>query len=210
MERFVTKDNMNRAHGKRFDFDRVLSSVRGKENITSIQASIALGDFLRNVREREGVTQSALAERVGTTQPHISEIERGLGKNGPSVGTVARLLTELGDELLVVSRKEQALRMAQQIGEAETALGEIAEQIARDEIYDLDAIMNSLYEANRAEGNPFKNVLFNGVIIGIYLVSQAQMEADTSIRDRTRKLEIIRNLSDSGFAGFFSKLPVEH
>jgi hypothetical protein len=42
---------------------------------------------------------------VGSTQAHISELERGLGKNGPTILTLARIVSELGETLLVDTRK---------------------------------------------------------------------------------------------------------
>jgi transcriptional regulator with XRE-family HTH domain len=53
-----------------------------------------LGDLLRTARERQGVSQRALARRSGTAQPAISRIERGA--ESPSFERFAYLLSCLG------------------------------------------------------------------------------------------------------------------
>ena len=54
---------------------------------------------LRDARERAGLTQAALAERVGTSQATISAYESG--HKQPSVDTLARLLAATGRRLAV-------------------------------------------------------------------------------------------------------------
>jgi transcriptional regulator with XRE-family HTH domain len=55
------------------------------------------GKLIREARERNGVSQSTLARRAGTTQKQISRIERG--EISPSVSTLARLLAAVGERL---------------------------------------------------------------------------------------------------------------
>jgi transcriptional regulator with XRE-family HTH domain len=55
-----------------------------------------LGDLLRTARERQGVSQRALARRSGIAQPAISRIERGA--ESPSFERFAYLLSCLGLE----------------------------------------------------------------------------------------------------------------
>lgn len=56
-----------------------------------------IGQDIRRVREEQGVTQSSLALRSGTSQAAISDIERG--KVVPSLATVERLLLCMGHEV---------------------------------------------------------------------------------------------------------------
>ena len=56
----------------------------------------ALGDIVREARERQGVSQRALARRSGIAQSAISRIERGL--ESPSFERFAYLLSCLGLE----------------------------------------------------------------------------------------------------------------
>lgn len=53
--------------------------------------------MLREARTRHRVSQVSLARRAGTSQRHISRIERG--EVSPSVDTLARLLAMVGEEL---------------------------------------------------------------------------------------------------------------
>ena len=55
------------------------------------------GILIREARERHALSQQALARRAGTTQKHISRIERG--ESSPSLATLARLLAAMGERL---------------------------------------------------------------------------------------------------------------
>ncbi|MET0601930.1 MAG: helix-turn-helix transcriptional regulator [Baekduia sp.] len=55
------------------------------------------GDLLRTMRERHGLSQTALARRASTTPRQIGRIERG--EISPSVGTLDRLLAVMGERL---------------------------------------------------------------------------------------------------------------
>ena len=73
------------------------------------------GILIREARERHALSQQALARRAGTTQKHISRIERG--ESSPSLATLARLLAAMGEllELHVVpgprdNRSDEELR----------------------------------------------------------------------------------------------------
>ena len=55
--------------------------------------------MLRAARERAGLTQAALAERVGTSQATVSAYENGAKE--PSVATLDRLLAATGARLAV-------------------------------------------------------------------------------------------------------------
>ncbi|MBS0513637.1 MAG: helix-turn-helix transcriptional regulator [Proteobacteria bacterium] len=59
------------------------------------QNYLAFGQACRTLREARGLTQQALAERVGIDQGDISRIENGVwGKRGVSVATMERILAE--------------------------------------------------------------------------------------------------------------------
>jgi transcriptional regulator with XRE-family HTH domain len=55
------------------------------------------GTFVREARQRHGLSQATLARRARTTQKQVSRIERG--EISPSVATVARLLQAMGMRL---------------------------------------------------------------------------------------------------------------
>jgi transcriptional regulator with XRE-family HTH domain len=187
------------ARGKRFDFDRVLANLtEAKDTMRTTEAAVAAGDLISRARSRAGVKQITLAKRAGVTQPRLSDIERGVGENGPDVGTLARLLRELDDELLVQSRQEHAIWIARMIDAAELALGELAERIARQGVTGLAAVMSELSEANKAEHeNPFKNTLLNGVILGIHMALRAQPEEAVGAEQKAAARRIVEDMTDT-------------
>jgi ribosome-binding protein aMBF1 (putative translation factor) len=64
--------------------------------------SFELGSRVRSERERHGLTQVELAERMGTTQPTVARLEAG-GVT-PSLDTLHRIADALGLELVVEFR----------------------------------------------------------------------------------------------------------
>jgi transcriptional regulator with XRE-family HTH domain len=76
-----------------------------------------LGEFLKTRREALGLTQRALAQKLGVEASHVAFIESGRRK--PSLKLVARLADTLGldrQELLVLAHPEaKALLTANQI-----------------------------------------------------------------------------------------------
>ena len=58
---------------------------------------MAIGEVVRRLREEQGVSQTALALRAGTSQAAISDIERG--RVSPTIDTADRLLLCLGHQL---------------------------------------------------------------------------------------------------------------
>jgi uncharacterized protein len=55
--------------------------------------------LIRDARRRAGLTQQALAERSGTSQPTLSAYESG--RKDPSVATLERLLAASGAQLAI-------------------------------------------------------------------------------------------------------------
>lgn len=68
-----------------------------------VVATQRLGGLLRAARERAGLTQAALGERVGLAPNHVARLEAG-EKSNPRFETVGKLASELGlslDEVAV-------------------------------------------------------------------------------------------------------------
>jgi len=63
-------------------------------------------EILRAARRRAGISQRRLALRAGTSQDAISRIERGA--ETPSVERLRRLLSALGEDLIVASSSREA------------------------------------------------------------------------------------------------------
>ena len=55
--------------------------------------------LVREARKRAGLTQSELAERVGTTQSAIARLERGVGR--PTLARISELVAACGLEVQV-------------------------------------------------------------------------------------------------------------
>ena len=66
------------------------------------------GDFLRETRERQGVSQEELARRVGSHQPQVSAWETG--KKPIQVEQLAALLEALGLELRLGAKASRSGR----------------------------------------------------------------------------------------------------
>jgi ribosome-binding protein aMBF1 (putative translation factor) len=66
-----------------------------------IEQDFALGQLIYDLRTQAGLSQRALAERMGTTQSVISRLEEGGGANN-RLDTLARVATAL-DRHLVLS-----------------------------------------------------------------------------------------------------------
>jgi transcriptional regulator with XRE-family HTH domain len=60
------------------------------------------GELVRELRERHGLSQAALAYRSGTTQQAVSRIEQGVVS--PTVKMLARLAAACGEELVLDTR----------------------------------------------------------------------------------------------------------
>jgi transcriptional regulator with XRE-family HTH domain len=66
------------------------------------------GTVIHHARSRAGLTQAALAERVGTSQATLSSYENG--RKQPSVDTLDRLLAAMGSRLTVTSGASPVVR----------------------------------------------------------------------------------------------------
>ena len=63
----------------------------------------ALLDALLKARQRAGLTQAQIAERMGTQAPAIARLERALatGKHSPSIATVRKYVKACGKRLVL-------------------------------------------------------------------------------------------------------------
>lgn len=67
--------------------------------VTVQRAFCDFGAWVRRQREARGWTLDYLAEKIGSTAAQISLIERGIGKRGPSLDLIARILWGFDVEL---------------------------------------------------------------------------------------------------------------
>ncbi len=71
------------------------------ETVAGVEQDLALGQLLYDLRTEAGLSQRALAERMGTTQSVISRLEEGGGVRN-RIDTLARVAAAL-DRHLVLS-----------------------------------------------------------------------------------------------------------
>jgi ribosome-binding protein aMBF1 (putative translation factor) len=93
-------------------WDDVKKKRRGPtvETRTGIEQDLALGQLIYDLRTEAGLSQRALAERMGTTQSVISRLEEGGGARN-RIDTLARVATALGRHLIVSFPEEVPARL---------------------------------------------------------------------------------------------------
>ena len=74
--------------------------VPSAETRAGVQQDLALGQLIYDFRTQAGLSQKALAERMGTTQSVISRLEEGGGANN-RLDTLARVAAALGRHLVI-------------------------------------------------------------------------------------------------------------
>ena len=65
----------------------------------ALEKEFALASALIDARNRAGLTQEALARKMGTTQPVVARLESG--RTHPSMRTLERLAAATGTRLLI-------------------------------------------------------------------------------------------------------------
>jgi transcriptional regulator with XRE-family HTH domain len=70
------------------------------EERAGVEQDLALGQLIYDLRAQAGLSQRALAERMGTTQSVISRLEEGRGANN-RLDTLARVAAALGRHLVI-------------------------------------------------------------------------------------------------------------
>lgn len=88
------------------DYDQVWDSESGKpgspERAKAIEDAYAFysGQILYSARKAAGITQSELAERINTTKPYISKLEKG--HINPRAGLFFSIINALGMRVGIV------------------------------------------------------------------------------------------------------------
>ncbi|HEY1651520.1 MAG TPA: helix-turn-helix transcriptional regulator [Acidimicrobiales bacterium] len=88
------------ANHSRWDEVKASRPAPNAETRTGIEQDLALGQLIYGLRTEAGLSQRALAERMGTTQSVISRLEEGGGAKN-RLDTLARVATALGRHLVV-------------------------------------------------------------------------------------------------------------
>jgi transcriptional regulator with XRE-family HTH domain len=86
--------------------NRAWQALRAFESVQTMggpdQPQPALGEAVRQLREKQGITQESLAQDAGVTTGTVSLVERG--KSNPSWGTVRALAGGLGVSMAELAR----------------------------------------------------------------------------------------------------------
>ena len=91
--------------------DQFLAKAREREGFAEAYASLEIEyqvvNQLLKARTRAGLTQDAVAERMGTTKSAISRLEAA-GKHAPSLTTLKRYAKAVGCELQIKLVRKKA------------------------------------------------------------------------------------------------------
>lgn len=86
------------------DHKKFLAKARLRDGFTeayeALELEYQLADQMLKARARAGLTQDAVAERMGTTKSAISRLESA-GKHAPSLATLKRYAQAVGCDLQV-------------------------------------------------------------------------------------------------------------
>jgi transcriptional regulator with XRE-family HTH domain len=85
-------------------FERANPDRIGRSGLSS--AALRAGDLIRDMRKAAGLSQAALANEMGVKQSRISELEAGIGSQGPTWDVMERVAKCCG-RVLQVSGLEQ-------------------------------------------------------------------------------------------------------
>ncbi len=89
------------ANYSRWEDIKMRKGTPDAEAVAGVEQDLALGQLIYDMRTEAGLSQRALAERMGTTQSVISRLEEGGGARN-RIDTLARVATAL-DRHLVLS-----------------------------------------------------------------------------------------------------------
>jgi len=76
-----------------------LKEPKYKKAYDALEEEFVLAGAVMDVRNRAGLTQEELAQRMGTTQPVVARLESG--RSRPSMRTLERLAEATGSRLLI-------------------------------------------------------------------------------------------------------------
>lgn len=108
--------------GEPFPVEEIVSATpEGAQAYRDQSAVLEAAAIIRQMREGARLTQRELAQRIGTTQPHISELERGTGTQGPTFLMLRRIAKACGTELRVEVGSQGEAASVQAVAEEKLA-----------------------------------------------------------------------------------------
>jgi DNA-binding XRE family transcriptional regulator len=88
------------AHDKAAFLKKAMKRPGFKEAFDDLALEFQLVNQMLNARSKAGLTQDAVAEKMGTTKSAVSRLESG-GKHAPSLTTLKKYAAAVGCELQV-------------------------------------------------------------------------------------------------------------
>ena len=99
-ERGTPAERPNRSEETTYGFDAIEAIVMANEDarrgFIEADAVIQAARFVRTLRERSGLSQRELARKLAMEPSQLSKIERGVGTQGPTLKTLARIADACG------------------------------------------------------------------------------------------------------------------
>jgi DNA-binding XRE family transcriptional regulator len=89
-----------------FDLEEEFSSLpeEARRGFADGLAVTEVGLMIRQLREAASLKQGELAKALGTTQSSISELERGVGPQGPTFAMLKRIVEACSHEMAITMR----------------------------------------------------------------------------------------------------------
>jgi transcriptional regulator with XRE-family HTH domain len=78
---------------------KALANPAVKAEFESVRPEYEVLDEFLKIRAAKGLTQSQIAEKIGTTQSVIARLESGKSKHSPSIATLSRYAEALDYQL---------------------------------------------------------------------------------------------------------------
>jgi len=69
------------------------------ELIEDESAALHAAEFIGHTRKAAHLSQAKLAEKIGVSQARVSQMEKGIGRYGPSLGLLERIASACGGSL---------------------------------------------------------------------------------------------------------------
>jgi ribosome-binding protein aMBF1 (putative translation factor) len=93
----------NQTEGTTYGFEAieaiVMADADARRGFIEADAVIQAARFVRTLRERSGLSQRELAAKLAMEPSQLSKIERGVGTQGPTLKTLARIADACGRRL---------------------------------------------------------------------------------------------------------------
>jgi uncharacterized protein (TIGR02271 family) len=89
---------------RRFSIQEHLGDPEVRKGYEEQGAVIEAAHLIRQMREAAGLSQEALANRLGTSQSHLSALENGTGRQGPTFLMLSRIAEASGQKLQISAK----------------------------------------------------------------------------------------------------------